>query len=113
MCLLGYTVAVSYNTTDFANTGEAPVLCFWLAIINCVTGLASIASLTAMAVLSYRGIARNEFSQQNRMSRKLEVLLISGGVRGVVIGNLVKPPRPIARLQAVSFARESVIEADI
>lgn len=90
VCLLGYTVAVSYNTTDFANTGEAPVLCFWLAIINCVTGLASIASLTAMAVLSYRGIARNEFSQQSRMSRKLEVLLISGGVRGVVIGNLVK-----------------------
>ena len=90
VCLLGYTLAVSYNTSDFANTGEAPALCFWLAIINCVTGLVSIASLTTMAVLSYLGIARNEFSQQSRMSRKFEVLLISGGIRGVVIGNLVK-----------------------
>lgn len=78
VCLLGYTVAVNYNTADFANTGDRPALCFWLAIINCVTGLASIATLTIMAILTYMGIARNEIAHQNRMSGKLEVLMISG-----------------------------------
>lgn len=78
VCLLGYTVAVNYNTADFANTGETPSVCIWLAIINCVTGLASIATLSVMGVLTYQGIARNEIANQNRRSGKLEVSLIVG-----------------------------------
>ena len=78
VCLFGYTVAVNYNTADFANTGEAPALCFWLAFINTITGLASIGTLTAMAIITYLGISRNEIAQQNRMNGKTEVLLLSG-----------------------------------
>ena len=78
MCLLGYTVAVNYNTADFANTGETPGVCIWLAIINCVTGLASIATLSIMGILSYHGVVKNEIAEQNRMSGKVEMLLISG-----------------------------------
>ncbi|XP_068679699.1 pinopsin-like [Montipora foliosa] len=78
VCLLGYTVAVNYNTADFANTGKVPSLCIWLAIINCLTGLTSIATLSIMGIISYKGIARNELAHQNRMSRKLEVSLIFG-----------------------------------
>lgn len=78
VCLLGYTVAVNYNTADFANTGETPGVCIWLAIINCVTGLASIATLSIMGILSYHGVVRNEIAEQNRMSGKVEMFLISG-----------------------------------
>ncbi|KAL9980693.1 hypothetical protein ACROYT_G009315 [Oculina patagonica] len=78
VCLFGYTVAVNYNTADFANTGEAPTLCSWLAFINTVTGLASIGTLTAMAIVTYIGISRNEIAQQSRMTGKTEVLLLSG-----------------------------------
>lgn len=78
VCLFGYTVAVNYNTADFANTGAAPALCFWLAFINTVTGLASIGTLAVMGIITYLGISRTEIAQQNRMSRKAEVLLLSG-----------------------------------
>lgn len=78
VCLFGYTVAVNYNTADFANTGEAPTLCSWLAFINTVTGLASIGTLTAMAIVTYIGISSNEIAQQSRMTGKTEVLLLSG-----------------------------------
>ena len=78
VCLFGYTVAVNYNTADFANTGEAPALCFWLAFINTVTGLASIGTLTVMAIITYIGISRNEVAQRSRMSGKTEVFVLSG-----------------------------------
>ena len=78
VCLFGYTVAVNYNTANFANTGEAPALCGWLAFINTATGLASIGTLTAMAIITYIGISRNEIAQQNRMTGKAEGFLLSG-----------------------------------
>lgn len=78
VCLFGYTVAVNYNTADFANTGEAPALCFWLAFINTVTGLASIGTLTVMAIITHIGISRNEIAQRSRMSGKTEVFVLSG-----------------------------------
>lgn len=78
VCLFGYTVAVNYNTADFANTGEAPALCFWLAFINTVTGLASIGTLTVMAMITHIGISRNEIAQRSRMPRKTEIFVLSG-----------------------------------
>ncbi|KAK2562291.1 Pinopsin [Acropora cervicornis] len=78
VCLLGYIVAFNYNTVDFANTGETPVVCIWLAIINCLTGLASIGTLTVMGIMSYQGIVRNEVAHENRMSRKVEAGVILG-----------------------------------
>ena len=78
VCLFGYTVAVNYNTADFANTGSAPALCYWLAFINAATGLASIGTLAVMAIITYLGISRNEIAQQNRMTGKAEMLLLTG-----------------------------------
>lgn len=76
--MLGYVVAFNYNTVDFANTGETPLVCIWLAIINCLTGLASIGTLTVMGIMSYQGIVRNEVAHENRMSRKVEAGVILG-----------------------------------
>ena len=89
VCLLGYIVAFNYNTVDFANTGETPVVCIWLAIINCLTGLASIGTLTVMGIMSYQGIVRNEVAHENRMSRKVEAGVILGKCSALSSWNFV------------------------
>ena len=80
VCLFGYTVAVNYNMTDFANAGKSPDRCIWLAFINSLTGLASIGTLAAMGFISYLGITSTEIARQNRMSLKTEVLILVGAL---------------------------------
>ena len=54
VCVFGYTVAVAYNIEDYEASVDDFWRCGWLAFINCATGMAVIATLTAMSFISYK-----------------------------------------------------------